>query len=583
LRKALRQEPFERYASVDAFADDIRAFLESRPVQARSGDAWYRARKFLRRYREAVAVAIIIAASILAGLYIAAQQRDIAQRRFLQVRHLANKVLALDEVVGGLHSSTKARHEIVAMSQEYLEALGAEAHKDQGLALEIGKAYSLLARAQGISVVANLGQHAQAEESLRKAEIFVEPVLSANPNDRKALLTAARISHDRMILTEIDRRNEEAVAQARKTVQYLDRLLALGELSEGETQTISEFFYHIALAHKNLHLPDDAIRYAHRSIEISRLLPNAQLRVSLGLSMLADLLRITGDLEAALQAIREARIHLEKVRFPSETARRSSWAAVFGREGKILGATSGLSLGRTSEAIVAHQKAFNLVEEWTQNDLQDAWSRLMFASVGRELGDVLRLRDPKSALAVYDHALLRLREVKDNTEARRGEVEILAGSAYALRRLNRIDEAKERIDTAFRLLRETKEYPADRVVPHESAEAALRALADHLAETDQPGRAAEVYEDLLAKLMVSKMDPWNDLRHAVLLSHIYGSLATLHRRIGMRDRGEVLSSLRLELWGHWGYKLPNSSLVRRQLQSARYPFHVSRLPLHNRS
>jgi hypothetical protein len=40
-----------------------------------------------------------------------------------------------------------------------------------------------------------------------------------------------------MILTEIDRRNEEAVAQARKTVQYLDRLLALGELSEGETQT----------------------------------------------------------------------------------------------------------------------------------------------------------------------------------------------------------------------------------------------------------------------------------------------------------------------------------------------------------
>jgi serine/threonine protein kinase len=38
LGKALRKEPEERYASVDAFADDIRAFLELRPVRARSGD-----------------------------------------------------------------------------------------------------------------------------------------------------------------------------------------------------------------------------------------------------------------------------------------------------------------------------------------------------------------------------------------------------------------------------------------------------------------------------------------------------------------------------------------------------------------
>jgi serine/threonine protein kinase len=38
LRKALRPEADERYPSVDAFANDIRALLESRPVDARSGD-----------------------------------------------------------------------------------------------------------------------------------------------------------------------------------------------------------------------------------------------------------------------------------------------------------------------------------------------------------------------------------------------------------------------------------------------------------------------------------------------------------------------------------------------------------------
>jgi serine/threonine protein kinase len=50
LRKALRTEPEERYASVDAFADDIRALLDCRPVAARAGDVWYRTRRFLRRY-----------------------------------------------------------------------------------------------------------------------------------------------------------------------------------------------------------------------------------------------------------------------------------------------------------------------------------------------------------------------------------------------------------------------------------------------------------------------------------------------------------------------------------------------------
>src|SRR6202044_2823738 len=50
VRKALRKEPGERYPTVDAFADDLRAVRESHPVKARSGDAWYKTRKFARRH-----------------------------------------------------------------------------------------------------------------------------------------------------------------------------------------------------------------------------------------------------------------------------------------------------------------------------------------------------------------------------------------------------------------------------------------------------------------------------------------------------------------------------------------------------
>ena len=71
VRKALRKEPAERFPTVDAFADDLRAVLESRPVRVRSGDAWYKARKFARRHwlpGSAVVGAIL---SLTGGLYVA--------------------------------------------------------------------------------------------------------------------------------------------------------------------------------------------------------------------------------------------------------------------------------------------------------------------------------------------------------------------------------------------------------------------------------------------------------------------------------------------------------------------------------
>ncbi len=91
LGKALRKEPVERYASVDAFAGDLRAFLECRPIRARSGNAWYRTRKFGRRYRLAVTATALTLAGLSFGLYVANRERVIAERRFEQVRQIAIK------------------------------------------------------------------------------------------------------------------------------------------------------------------------------------------------------------------------------------------------------------------------------------------------------------------------------------------------------------------------------------------------------------------------------------------------------------------------------------------------------------
>ncbi len=66
VRKALRPEPGERYASVAALADDLGRYLEGLPVLARPAGWTYRAGKFLRRHALASAVAAV-GASLVSG------------------------------------------------------------------------------------------------------------------------------------------------------------------------------------------------------------------------------------------------------------------------------------------------------------------------------------------------------------------------------------------------------------------------------------------------------------------------------------------------------------------------------------
>lgn len=60
--KALRREPGQRYASVADLVEDLRAFLASRPVLARRGQAGYRVRRFVWRNRWLLAVSIFVLA-----------------------------------------------------------------------------------------------------------------------------------------------------------------------------------------------------------------------------------------------------------------------------------------------------------------------------------------------------------------------------------------------------------------------------------------------------------------------------------------------------------------------------------------
>jgi len=577
LAKAMRQEPDERYASVDAFGDDVRAYLEHRPIRARTRNAWYLTRMFVRRYWVPVGAATLAVAGLAGGLILARHEQTVAQRRFDQVRQLSNKLFELDTQVRDVPGTTRVRHSIVSASLEYLERLGSEAQAprwrvptqdETDLTLEIAKAYMDVAHVQGVPGHPNLGQFDQAKVSLSKAEGFVESVLpiAAAPGRRKALRLSAGIAHDGMILADSENREADGFALAARAVSRLEAFVEMGAPTAEEATRMGGTYSNIALFYSNRHQVEEAARYARRALDVTRRFSNDQAILAASLGVFANAARFAGDLEGALQAIREARMIAETTVKPNDSLGTLAYAATLWREGLILGELNNINLGRPQDAVTLISKAFDLAETLARRDPHDYTSRSYVSMNGRELGDILRDSEPARALAVYDQARQRLLEIANNLKARRDEVWVLTGAAYALRRLERPREAKERIDTALTILRDLKDYPSESVRLGTEADAAVRALADHYAETGQTAEAISTYEMLLVKVRASNPKPETDLRDANNLARLYRDLGGLHRRAGDIDTAVILERQRLDLLRFWDRKLPNNSFIQRQLR-----------------
>jgi serine/threonine protein kinase len=564
LRKALRQEPEERYPSVEAFAGDVRAFLEWRPVQARTGDAWYRTRKFLRRYRMSVTAAALVIASLSAGLYVANRERALAQKRFVDVRHLANKLFDIDIQARQLPGSTVTRQLIVDTSLEYLQRLTADVRGDPELALEVGNAYMRVARVQGVPISPNLGQLDQAGINLRIAQGFIDSALASHPQNRTALLRSAQIAHDRMILARMSGRRDEALTFARKSAEWLEKFHA-GNSDKSEASAVLNTYLNLADEYRIEQQFDEALRLGRRGIEIARSFDDRYF-VGNFFWAISQVFRGRGDLDEALKSAQESVRVLEPGSdMPGRGQQTMSFVMALANQGKILAQDDAVSMGRYHDAVAPLQRAFRIDDEFVHQDANDQLSRNRLADAGVNLANALRHSDARRALGVYDHTLLHLSEVKNNSSFRRFEVSALVASSYALRRLGRPAEARQRLDAAFERLTRLKLYPSLKVELGSEAEETLRALADYEAGNGAFPRAIEIYQKLLDQIQAAKPAPETRLADALGLSNIYRAEALLHRRVGHADLASALEARSRDLWQQWDRKLPHNAFILRQL------------------
>jgi serine/threonine-protein kinase len=76
---ALQREPSRRYPTAAAFGDDLRRWLDGRPIAARADTTGYRLKKFVRRHRAGVAASMAMAVALIGGFGAALWQAHLAQ------------------------------------------------------------------------------------------------------------------------------------------------------------------------------------------------------------------------------------------------------------------------------------------------------------------------------------------------------------------------------------------------------------------------------------------------------------------------------------------------------------------------
>jgi serine/threonine protein kinase len=192
--KALRKKVSERYVSVGQFSEDIRRYLEGMPIRARPHTFSYRAAKFIKRNRVAVVAAALVFLALCSGIAVAVwqarraeQQRILAEKRFSEVRQLANNVVfKYHDAIADLQGSTAVREMLVKDALQYLDALAAEAGNDNELKKELALAYLKLGDVQGKAYAANIGDTEGALSSYRKSVGLFEEVAASAPEDMDA-------------------------------------------------------------------------------------------------------------------------------------------------------------------------------------------------------------------------------------------------------------------------------------------------------------------------------------------------------------------------------------------------------------
>jgi non-specific serine/threonine protein kinase/serine/threonine-protein kinase len=479
---ALRKEPGRRYGSVEAMATDIRRHLAGLPVRARADGVWYRGLKFARRNRVAVAAALLVALTLVAGAIATAWQarnariqarlaqeaQARAERRFAEVRRLANAVLFdYHDAIQNLPGATPVRARLVRDALQYLNGLAAEGSGDASLQRELALAYRKVAEVQG-GHGASLGDTSGAIESHRKSLAILERLVAARPDDPQARSDVADGALLLANLVAVTQGQAEGLSHARRAVDMYEGLVSERTPALDRRLALASAYDVLGTILLESGKPGDALEIHRRQRLLlesapasDQVEPRLRRALSIAYQHAADAQGTFGDLQGALDSVRSSlRI---RATLSEEFRQNTDYRALLGASHYWEGDTLA-RLNRPLEALEAFRRSLAIGEELAAADPSGHRVTFSVLRVGIMLA---RLGDHEQALRYFRRAeAIAAEDVKadpENLWERGALIEIRASTCAALVRLARPSAASTCAETA-RLIEETIVEPTNAVV-----------------------------------------------------------------------------------------------------------------------
>ena len=360
LLKTLEKQPEARYASVDALAADLNAYLEGRPVSARNASPGYVLGKFLRRHRWAAGAAALGGLGLLTGLAAtmlqeravlalaavglggglvmalvqarraqlsrddAARSRDEAQRHLSEMWRLAN-TMVFDVNDALEHGVTDGRRQLVraaAMSLERQFEFGVLSDAER---IDLAMALSRLAKLEGHAYTDNTGDLDASLLHYQQALKVLEPLVTRHQDNADWHGAMVSALEGLSSLQRAIGKREEGLALMQRVAVHAARAASL--TPDDIRWRAFECAAHIELSSHNYHVSRDyglnrldaalahiadALECTQRLVEFAPDHPRSWKVRSLALRNHGGLMEIKGRLADSVQAQRDSLLALER-------------------------------------------------------------------------------------------------------------------------------------------------------------------------------------------------------------------------------------------------------------------------------
>lgn len=217
LNHALKKSPADRYPTMEAFAQDLRRWLDGEPVQARPDGLAYRAAKLVRRHRLPVAAGAIATLALLGGASVALWQAHQAGLQAQRAQAEAATAQAVQAFLEGVFRANSADQANPAQARDTTarELLDRGAER---INAELQNAPA--ARLRLLTVLAGMYQDLglnEREVALQRQRLAVAGDLHGATSDEVVLAKAA-LANALALATERD----EAATQLKEATALLD-------------------------------------------------------------------------------------------------------------------------------------------------------------------------------------------------------------------------------------------------------------------------------------------------------------------------------------------------------------------------